>query len=244
VESPATGISQQIAVFYGRARGFALMIRRRRGLRLETHPVSSQKEGTMTPATHTPPRSAVVVNGGTITSPRPVGPTVTAQPASSDRPFVRYVWAAARMCLGWTFLWAFIDKAFGLGHETPSAGAWINGGNPTKGFLSGSVGPFSGIYHSIAGADAVNVLFMVGLFGIGAALLLGIAMRPACIAGATLLLLMWSASLPPANNVFMDDHIIYALVLIGLSAVGAGKTLGLGARWERSAAVKRYAWLA
>jgi thiosulfate dehydrogenase (quinone) large subunit len=191
-----------------------------------------------------PPRHAV--NGGpTIdTPPRPVSPTVSAEPASSDRPFVRYLWAATRLCLGWTFLWPFLDKTFGLGHETPSAGAWLSGGNPTKGFLSGSVGPFSGIYHDIAGAGVVNGLFMVGLLGIGVALLLGIAMRPACIAGATMLVLMWSASLPPANNLFMDEHIIYALVLIGLAAVGAGKTLGLGARWARTEVVQRYTWLA
>lgn len=197
----------------------------------------------MTPATQTPPRPAV--NGGaTITAPRPSGPTVTAQPARADRPFVRYLWAATRLSLGWTFLWAFLDKAFGLGHETPSANAWFSGGNPTEGFLSNSAGPFSGIYQSIAGAGTVNVLFMVGLLAIGVALLLGIAMRPACIAGATMLMLMWTASLPPENNLFMDDHIIYALVLIGLAAVGAGKTLGLGERWARTAVVQRYSWLA
>ena len=129
----------------------------------------------MTPPTQVPPRTALK-SGSTIDTPRPAGPTVTAQPASSDRPFVRYLWAATRLCLGWTFLWPFMDKAFGLGHETPSANAWFSGGNPTKGFLSGSVGPFSGIYHDIAGAGLVNVLFMVGLLGIGVALLLGIAM--------------------------------------------------------------------
>jgi thiosulfate dehydrogenase [quinone] large subunit len=169
---------------------------------------------------------------------------VAVAPASSDRPFVRYLWAATRLCLGWTFLWPFMDKLFGFGHETPSAKAWLNGGNPTKGFLSGSVGPFSGIYHDIAGAGLVNVLFMAGLLAIGVALLLGIAMRPASIAGATMLVLMWSASLPPENNVFMDDHIIYALVLIGLAAVGAGTTLGLGTRWARTGIVRRYPWLA
>ena len=42
----------------------------------------------------------------------------------------------------------------------------------------------------------------------------------------------------------MDDHIIYALVLIGLAAVGAGTTLGLGERWARTAVVQRYGWLA
>ena len=199
----------------------------------------------MTPATQTPPRSALAVNGdATITTPRPSGPTVSAQPASSDRPFVRYLWAATRLCLGWTFLWPFMDKAFGLGHETPSANAWFSGGNPTEGFLSNSAGPFSSIYQSIAGAGVVNVLFMVGLLAIGVALLLGIAMWPACVAGATMLMLMWTASLPPENNLFMDDHIIYALVLIGLAAVGAGKTLGLGERWARTAVVQRYSWLA
>lgn len=199
----------------------------------------------MTPATQTPPRPAVTVNGGaTVTAARPSGPTVTAQPASSDRPFVRYVWAATRLALGWTFLWPFLDKTFGLGHETASADAWLSGGNPTKGFLSHSIGPFSGIYQDIAGAGVVNVLFMVGLLAIGVALLLGIAMRPACIAGVTMLMLMWSASLPPANNVFMDDHIIYALVLTGLAAVGAGRTLGLGERWARTGLVQRYRWLA
>ena len=197
----------------------------------------------MTPATQVPPRPAT--NGGpTIDTPRLTSPTATAQPTSSDRPFVRYIWAATRLCLGWTFLWPFLDKTFGLGHETPSADAWLSGGNPTKGFLSGSVGPFSGIYHDIAGAGLVNVLFMVGLLGIGVALLLGVAMWPACIAGATMLVLMWSASLPPANNLFMDDHIIYALVLIGLAAVGAGKTLGLAERWARTGVVQRYSWLA
>lgn len=199
----------------------------------------------MTPATQTPPRPAQVINGGaTITAPRPAGPTVTARPASSDRPFVRYLWAATRISLGWTFLWPFLDKAFGLGHETPAANAWFSGGNPTEGFLSNSAGPFSGIYQSIAGAGAVNVLFMVGLLAIGVALLLGIAMWPACIAGATMLMLMWTASLPPENNLFMDDHIIYALVLIGLAAVGAGKTLGVGERWARTAVVQRHSWLA
>jgi thiosulfate dehydrogenase [quinone] large subunit len=199
----------------------------------------------MTPATQTPPRPVSAVNGGaTITAPRPAGPTVTAQPASSDRPFVRYLWAATRLCLGWTFLWPFMDKAFGLGHETPSADAWFSGGNPTEGFLSHSAGPFSGIYQSIAGAGVVNVLFMVGLLAIGVALLLGVAMWPACVAGATMLMLMWTASLPPENNLFMDDHIIYAIVLIGLAAVGAGKTLGLGERWARTAVVQRYRWLA
>jgi thiosulfate dehydrogenase [quinone] large subunit len=155
----------------------------------------------------------------------------------------RYVWVAVRLCLAWTFIWPFFDKMFGLGHETASADSWIHGGNPTMGFLTGSVGPFSGIYHSIAGTGVVNVLFMAGLIVIGIGLLLGIYMRFACGAGALMVVLMWSASLPPANNVFMDEHIIYALVLVGLALVGAGKTFGLGRSWEQTSLVRDNAWL-
>jgi thiosulfate dehydrogenase [quinone] large subunit len=154
----------------------------------------------------------------------------------------RYVWALTRLSLGWVFLWAFLDKAFGLGHETASADAWISGGNPTEGFLSGAVGPIAGIYHDIAGAAWVNTLFMVGLLAIGVALMLGIFMRLACAGGALLVVLMWTAALPPENNLFMDDHVIYALVLGGLALVGAGNTLGLGRWWAQTNLVKRHAW--
>ncbi len=155
----------------------------------------------------------------------------------------RYLWAVVRLCLGWTFLWPFLDKLFGLGHETPSASAWIHGGSPTTGFLSGAVGPFAGIYHSLSGATWADWGFMLGLLCIAVALLLGIGMRIAAISGAALLILMWSASLPPANNVFMDDHIIYALVLLGLAVVGAGNTLGLGRWWTTTSLVRRNPWL-
>jgi thiosulfate dehydrogenase [quinone] large subunit len=154
-----------------------------------------------------------------------------------------YVWATTRLGLGWIFLWAFLDKMFGLGHETASAESWIHGGSPTQGFLSGSVGPFSSIYHGIAGAGLVDGLFMVGLAAIGGLLILGIGMRFACGAGALMVVLMWSAALPPADNLFLDDHIIYALVLIGLALAGAGNTLGFGHWWTRTSLVQRFPWL-
>ncbi len=54
--------------------------------------------------------------------------------------------------------------------------AWINGGSPTEGFLTfAAKGPFADMYHSIAGAPWANVLFMLSLFGVGLALVLGIA---------------------------------------------------------------------
>jgi len=155
-----------------------------------------------------------------------------------------YLWAVTRLFIGWEFLWAFVDKAFGLGHETTAAHAWLVGGSPTKGFLSGAAGPFAGFYHAIAGAPLVNWLFMLGLLGVGLALLFGVGKWIGSIVGAVMLVLMWSAVLPTPNNLFMDDHIVYAVVLIGLALVGANETIGLGKWWNQTGLVRRFPWLA
>jgi thiosulfate dehydrogenase [quinone] large subunit len=154
---------------------------------------------------------------------------------------VRFTAAVTRLSLGWVFLWAFLDKTFGLGYATPAEGAWIDGGSPTEGFLANAAtGPFQEFYNGIAGAAWADWLFMIGLAGIGIALIAGVTMRIAAAAGAVLLVMMWTAVLPPENNPFMDDHIVYALVLVLLAALGAGRTWGLGNRWEKLPIVKRY----
>ncbi|MEU8261809.1 hypothetical protein AB0C02_14460 [Micromonospora sp. NPDC048999] len=156
----------------------------------------------------------------------------------------RYVFAGLRIALGWIFLWAFLDKMFGLGHETTAKNAWLNGGSPTKGFLTfGAKGPFEGLYHGIAGAAWADWLFMIGLAAIGVALVVGIGMRVAAVAGGLLLVMMWTVVLPPANNPFMDDHLVYAGLLAGLALVGAGNTLGLGRAWAKLPIVQRLPWL-
>jgi thiosulfate dehydrogenase (quinone) large subunit len=180
----------------------------------------------------TPERSA------THSTARATRPETTAGPA-------RWAWAAARLSLGWIFLWAFLDKTFGLGHETPAANAWIDGGSPTSGFLGHAPqGPFADFYNDLAGVAWVDWVFMIGLLGIGLALIFGVGLRIAAGAGALMMVLMWSAVLPPDNNPFMDDHLIYAILLIGLALAAAGRTLGLGQWWERTALVRRFPWLA
>ncbi|MEV4084025.1 hypothetical protein AB0J43_27560 [Nonomuraea fuscirosea] len=165
-------------------------------------------------------------------------PVPGAGSAAAHRP-VDYAWAIARISIGWIFLWAFLDKAFGWGFATPANKAWIAGGSPTTGFLKGSgENALGGFFSSLAGQAWVDWLFMLGLLGIGTALVLGIGTCIAAI-GTIMLVLMWAAELPLANNPFMDDHIIYAIVLIGLALANAGTTLGLG----NLPIVKRTAWL-
>lgn len=49
--------------------------------------------------------------------------------------------------------------------------------------------------------------------------------------------------LPPASNPFLDDHVVYAAVLIVLALLGAGDTLGLGRVWSSLPLVRRATWL-
>src|SRR5665213_664791 len=172
---------------------------------------------------------------------------------------VRPLWAVIglvglRLAIGFEFLWAFLDKTFGLGYSTLSSQAWINGGSPTKGFLSGAnVGPFQGIFRSLAGVPGMDWLFMVGLLGVGLAFILGVAIRPAAVAGALMLALMWAAVWVPAKvaggqpsgstNPIVDEHIvgIFGFIVVGaLASWGAGY---LGRKWSSLRIVKSHSWL-
>jgi thiosulfate dehydrogenase [quinone] large subunit len=171
--------------------------------------------------------------------------TGTAEVTGPHSRSVNYLLAGIRLALGFIFFWAFIDKLFGLGHSTTSAKSWLNGGSPTAGFLGkAATGPFTGFYHSLAGTTFADVMFMAALAGVGGALLLGIGMRIAAASGALLTVMMWSAVLPPESNPILDDHLIYAAVLIVLALLGAGNTLGLGRLWTATPLVRRAPWLA
>lgn len=162
------------------------------------------------------------------------------------------VWAVLRMALGWIFLWAFLDKLFALGFATGRQedgtidffgdAAWVSGGSPTEGFLAfGTSGPFADFFQGFAGAAWADWLFMIGLLAIGVSLILGIGMRIAAATGSLLLVLMWLASaIWPENNPFMDDHLVYAIALIGLAWTDSGDTWGLGKMWARTEIVQRY----
>ena len=41
----------------------------------------------------------------------------------------------------------------------------------------------------------------------------------------------------------MDDHLVYAIVLVALAVFGAGRTWGLGRAWEKLPLVQRNRYL-
>ncbi|ROO62291.1 thiosulfate dehydrogenase [quinone] large subunit [Micromonospora sp. Llam0] len=163
--------------------------------------------------------------------------------------------AVLRISTGFVFLWAFLDKTFGFGFATPAERAWVNGGSPTKGFLSSvEVGPLQSFFHSIAGTWWADTLFMAGLGAIGIALIAGIGLRVAAASGALMMVFMWLAEFPldrvtasgepaHATNPLIDYHIVYAVVLVVLAAAYAGHTWGLGRLWAKLPFVQRNRWM-
>lgn len=163
--------------------------------------------------------------------------------------------AVTRIALGFVMFWPFLDKLLGLGYSTPKNRAWINGGSPTKGFLSSvDVGPagLQTFFHNIAGTWWADWAFMIGLAAIGGALILGIGVRIAAVANTVMMGMMWAAEWPLAklttggdpsgsSNPIVDYHVIYALTGIVCAAFLAGRTLGLGLLWEKI--VGRNRWL-
>ena len=85
---------------------------------------------------------------------------------------------------------------------------------------------------------------MIGLLGIGAALLLGIGVRIAGYSGIALFAMMYTATaLLPENNPLLDEHVVYAIALLVLIAVDSGQYLGLGGIWRKTTLVRRFSIL-
>jgi thiosulfate dehydrogenase [quinone] large subunit len=168
--------------------------------------------------------------------------------------FARRSLAALRIGFGVTFLWAFFDKLLALGYATGKNAetgavdrfgpdAWINEGSPTFGFLNFGVSEdnwFHGFFTGIAGDAWADWLFMIGLAGIGFALLFGVGIRIAAASGVLLYLLMYAASFPLENNPVMDDHLAGVFVMIVLGATLAGDTWGFGKAWAKTNLVRKY----
>lgn len=173
---------------------------------------------------------------------------------------VRKALAVVRIAFGFTFLWAFFDKAFALGFSTGvitnDAGektgvdyfaqdaAWLNGGSPTEGFLKfGADGPFKGFYNNLGGTAFADAMFMLGLLGLGLAFTFGFGIRIAAASGALLYLMMYTVVLPKDNNPILDEHILGATTMVVLGLALAGDTWGVGKAWAKTHLARQYPFL-
>jgi len=125
-----------------------------------------------------------------------------------------------RASLGWMFLYSGIIKIF----------------NPVwsaEGFLK-SAQTFPNLYHIFASPSllpSVNFVNEWGQLLLGISLIAGIGVRVSSMLGAVLMLLYY---FPPLNfpyvgktSYLVDQHIIYALLLVYFSVIRAGRIYGL-----------------
>ncbi|WP_132059036.1 DoxX family protein [Halorussus amylolyticus] len=146
--------------------------------------------------------------------------------------WVGYALLALRVVMGWTMFYAGITKV--LDPEWSAAGFLLNAipeGNP-----------FGGMWATLANdwLWLIDPLNAWGLTLVGLALLVGAFVRWSAFWGAVMMLFYWAASLPLENGIVIDDHVVYALLLFGLGAFGAGRIFGLDEYLEDIGVVNRY----
>ena len=126
-----------------------------------------------------------------------------------------------RIALGWVFFYAGWEKLT------------MQGGFSAKGFLLNLHGTFSAFYLPLAGSHTIDLLVVWGEILIGICLILGLLVRFASFWGIVLMLLFYFAQYPPKNAFLVDDHIIYALVLVYFMVSGAGRVWGMDKKLEK-----------
>ncbi|MFB6219080.1 MAG: hypothetical protein ABEH77_07900 [Halobacteriaceae archaeon] len=162
--------------------------------------------------------------------------------------WVGYAVVTLRVVMGWTLFQGGLTKLVTYLDATPENN-WT-----AAGFLAHAIpdgNPFAGTWAAMAGNPAVDALVMWGLTLTGLGLVLGALVRWNAFWGAVMMLVFWAASLeggipaglPLAHGWVVDDHLVYAALLFGLGAVGAGRVLGLDGYIEATAVVRNNAWL-
>lgn len=128
--------------------------------------------------------------------------------------------AVLRLGMGWLFLYAGVTKI-------------INPAWSAEGYLRGAK-TFPGLFAWFASPDVLpltNFLNEWGLTLIGVALILGLFVRIASVAGIILMALYYFPILdfpyPNPHSYLIDEHVIYGLAFFALAAFRAGRAFGL-----------------
>lgn len=154
-----------------------------------------------------------------------------------------YSMLGLRVVMAWVFLQAGLEKL--------ADGGWTNlGGWSAEGFLVHGIdpaNPFAPVFDFFANYLAVvEPMVMFGQILVGLALLLGVLVRFAAFWGGLMMLLFWLASfqggfgagLPIEHGYVVTETLVYALLLFGLGAWGAGRILGVDSWLEEQPIVR------
>ncbi len=156
-----------------------------------------------------------------------------------------YALVALRVLMGWTLFQGGVTKLITYLDANPG-NDWT-----AAGFLNNAIpagNPLTGMWSAMAGVPMVDLLVMWGLTLTGLGLIVGAFVRWNAFWGAVMMLMFWAASLqgglmaglPLANGWVVDSHVVYAVLLFGLGAVGAGRLLGVDEYLEDTELVRSH----
>jgi thiosulfate dehydrogenase [quinone] large subunit len=153
-----------------------------------------------------------------------------------------------RVTMGWVLFQGGVTKLVTYLDANPENN-WTAAGYLANAIPPGN--PFGGMFVAMAGNPLIDMLNMWGLTLTGLGLILGALVRWNAFWGAVMMLFYWLAALqggllaglPLEHGWVVDDHLIYAVLLFGLGAFGAGRILGLDARIEKLSIVRNNSWL-
>ncbi|MDN4478407.1 DoxX family protein [Demequina sp. SYSU T00039] len=169
--------------------------------------------------------------------------------------------SVTRIALGFYFLWAFLDKLLGLGYSVCRTvaedgtftidafceRAWVNGGSVTEGYLvyGGNVNsPFHEFFVNLGAERWTDWPFMLGLAGVGVALMLGIGTKIGAWSAGLMLFFMYLTQMPTVTNPILDEHLIYILAIAAIVLVEKERqSVGLGRWWRSLPVVQKNGWL-
>lgn len=135
--------------------------------------------------------------------------------------------------MGWVMFYAGIAKI--MDPEWTAAG-----------FLKHAT-TFTGFYNALTDASILPLVDFANEWGLsllGVSLILGVGVRLSAFLGAILMMLYYFPTLdfPMAgeHSYIIDDHVVYAVALLFLSAVRAGRYYGLESRMANWPILSRY----
>jgi thiosulfate dehydrogenase (quinone) large subunit len=148
---------------------------------------------------------------------------------------IAYAIVGLRIVMGWILFQGGITKVLDPSWTAAGFLTHLPEGNPLVGFFA-----------SMAGNPLIDALNAWGLTLTGLGLMTGTFTRFSAFWGAVMMLFYWAASLtgglfqgfPLEHGWFVDDHIVYAVLMFGLGALGAGRILGVDALLEKIELVK------
>jgi thiosulfate dehydrogenase [quinone] large subunit len=153
-------------------------------------------------------------------------------PTSFDSQIHRALILFFRVAMGWTFLYAGVTQTFIEPHWTAAS------------FLAGTK-TFHAVYGPLVGSSLMPLIDFCVKWGhllIGLSLVSGLMIRISGVFGILLMLVYWSAHLdfPYVSsplNFLLDEHIVYAGIIVYLMTVRAGHVFGLDGLAEKFSAI-------